>query len=225
MTIRSRKTSQRDGMMAAPQGLGTFDYVTRCTAWTIGGRQRPGHAESTAKRDEQLEAVNHMSKHIMSVLACAVLLSGVVAFSADAPQRQPVAPRVDRVARLPLATSYQYALSSGLFAVPEAAKVVDWAVVNDSGIRQTIRVTVYKCGIGAAKTPVPPGALELTLEPGFTSHNSNAVGSVYVKGFFYEVVMEANDKRVLPNVQIWQDSSGTVIPGTLIPAGAFVGIK
>ncbi len=107
----------------------------------------------------------------------------------------------------------------------EDAKVVDWAVVNDSGSRQTIRVTVYKCGIGAAKTAVPPGALELTLEPGFTSHNSNAVGSVFVKGLLCEVVMETADKRVLPSVQIWQDSSNTVIPGTLIPAGAFVDIK
>ena len=37
--------------------------------------------------------------------------------------------------------------------------------------------------------------------------------------------METADKRVLPSVQIWQDSANTVIPGTLIPAGAFVDIK
>ena len=37
--------------------------------------------------------------------------------------------------------------------------------------------------------------------------------------------METAVKRVLPSVQIWPDSSNTVIPGTLIPAGAFVDIK
>ncbi|MEN6311663.1 MAG: hypothetical protein ABFD80_09035, partial [Acidobacteriota bacterium] len=118
-----------------------------------------------------------------------------------------------------------YALSSGPFALPSGAQSVDWVVVNDSAASQTIRVTVYKCNLGAAKTAVPPGAVEMTLAPGASTHNANSVGTVFSMGFIYEVVVETYDKRVLPCVDVWQDHGGTVIAGTLIPAGDFVDIK
>jgi len=120
---------------------------------------------------------------------------------------------------------YKYVLSSGPFSLPAGAQSVDWVVVNDSAVSQTIRVTVYKCNLGGAKTAVAPGAIEMTLAPGFTTHNANSVDTVFSMGFIYEVVVETSDKRILPCVDVWQDHGGTVIAGTLIPAGEFVDIK
>lgn len=123
------------------------------------------------------------------------------------------------------ATDYQFVLSSGIFGIPQEAKSVDWAVVNDSPNDQSIRVTVYKCVIGTTKTAVAPGAVTTTLKPGQTSHNANSVGTVFTKGMLYEVVLETNDRRVLPSVMLWVDQGGTYLPGTLIPAGSFISIK
>ena len=120
---------------------------------------------------------------------------------------------------------YKYTLSSGPFGLPANAQSVDWVLVNDTGTAQTVRVTVYKCAVGVQKTAVAPGALTETLNPGITTHNANSVGTVFQVGFPYEVIIETNDKRILPNVQIWQDHGGTEIPGTLIPAGDFVDIS
>ena len=116
--------------------------------------------------------------------------------------------------------------SSGLFSLPANAKSVDWMIVNDTTTTQTMRVTVFKCGVGA-KTAVAPGPLTVTLNPNFSTHNANSVGVLqpFVPGFYYEVVVESNDRRVLPGVHVWQDNANTVIPGTLIPAADFVNIN
>jgi len=108
-------------------------------------------------------------------------------------------------------------LSSGLFSLPANAVSVDWAVVNDSPSPQTVRVTVYKLGTGP-KTAVPPGSLTVTVSPNEATHNANSVGAAkpFVLGFYYEVVVEASDRNVLPTVHIWQDLGNTVIPGTRI---------
>ena len=140
-------------------------------------------------------------------------------------QERQINPAKVRPSLLTAAAGYKYVLSSGPFSLPAAAQSVDWVVVNDSAAAQTIRVTVYKCGLGEVKTAVAPGAIEMTLGPGVTTHNANSVGQVFAIGFLYEVVVETNDKRTLPCLVIWQDHSGTAIPGTLIPAGAFVDIK
>jgi len=110
-------------------------------------------------------------------------------------------------------------LSSGLFSLPANAVSVDWAVVNDSPSPQTVRVTVYKIGIGVGpKSPVAPGSLTVTVSPNEATHNANSVGATkpFVPGFYYEVVVEASDPNVLPTVHIWQDLGNTVIPGTRI---------
>jgi len=120
--------------------------------------------------------------------------------------------------------SFANKLSSGLFSLPANAKSVDWAVLNGGVIAQQFRVTVFKCGIGSAKVPVPPGPLTETINPGFTFHNANSVGpgKPFAAGFYYEVVIENNDTRLHPMVEVWQDFGGTVIPGTLIPSGVWV---
>jgi len=87
-----------------------------------------------------------------------------------------------------------------------------------------IRVTVYQGGIGVAKTSVAPGAITATLQPSFVTHNANGVGTngPFKHGFYYEVVVETNDRRVLPMVNVWSDNGGTLIPGTLIAAADFL---
>jgi len=104
---------------------------------------------------------------------------------------------------------------------------VDWAVVNNSPTVQTFRVTVYRGNIGALKTAVPPGSLDFTLEPGFTTHNANSVctGCPFEVGFYYEVVLETNNLEVMPTVIVWPGFFGIAIPGTTILPGNFVQIQ
>lgn len=123
--------------------------------------------------------------------------------------------------------TYKHVLSSGLFLVPENAQSLDWVVVNNSPKTQTFRVTVYRGNIGALKTAVLPGSLEFTLEPGFTMHNPNSVctGCPFEMGFYYEVVVETNNLKVMPTVTVWSDLGAAVIPGTTILPGNFVEIQ
>ena len=117
-------------------------------------------------------------------------------------------------------------LSSGLFGLPANAASVDWMVVNDSMINQTITVTVYRSGLGG-KVVVPPGAITTTIAPWGVTHNANSVGysKPFKPGFYYEVIVETNHPNVLPSVHVWQDHYNTVIPGTLIPPGCWVKLK
>lgn len=113
--------------------------------------------------------------------------------------------------------------SSGLFGLPANAASVDWVIVNNSTVDQTVTVTVYKVGVGA-KTVVPPGALDVTIAPGSAFHNANSVGydQPFVPGFYYEVVVEGGNTNALPSVTIWDNNVNQVIPGTLIPPGSWV---
>lgn len=133
----------------------------------------------------------------------------------------------DQPVRAPAAAKacYRYMLTSGLFGLPGNAQSVDWMVVNDSPFAQTFRVTVFKLGVGA-KTAVAPGTLTLALAANEATHNANSVvvGKPFVPGFYYEVVVETDDLRLLPSVHVWQDHANTVIPGTLISPGTFVRI-
>jgi hypothetical protein len=44
------------------------------------------------------------------------------------------------------------------------------------------------------------------------------------RGFYYEVIVEVDDRSVFPSISVWSDYGNTALPGTLIPAGAFVEI-
>lgn len=125
------------------------------------------------------------------------------------------------------AQTYNHVLSSGLFSLPEGANSVDWALVNNSAVSRTVRVTVYRHGIGIPRAAVPPGALTVTIAAEGATHNANSVGSgqPFEPGFYYEVVLETNSLRVLPVVHLWQNASNTVIPGTAIPAGSWARIR
>lgn len=115
--------------------------------------------------------------------------------------------------------------STGKFGLPMQAASVDWTVVNNSDTPQTFTVTVYRLRIGMAKVVVSPGPVTVTLEPGFTTHNANSVGSglPFHVGGSYEVVIEGSP-RLTPSADVWQDMGNTVITGTTIPPGAWVRI-
>jgi len=123
------------------------------------------------------------------------------------------------------APSFTHTLSSGLFSLPANGVSVDWAVSNSSAVNRTVRVTVYRHGTGVPRAVVAPGALTITLAPTETTHNANGVGTVFQRGFYYEVVVETNSLRVLPIVHVWEDTGNTVIPGTLIPSGSWVRLR
>lgn len=123
------------------------------------------------------------------------------------------------------AQTFRHKLTSGLFGLPAAANSVDWAVTNSSAVDRTIRVTVYRHGIGIPRAVVAPGALTVTIAPTETTHNANSVGTVFQRGFYYEVVVETNSLKVLPMVTIWEDAGNTNIPGTLIPTGSWVRLR
>ena len=79
-------------------------------------------------------------------------------------------------------------------------------------------MTVFKCNIGAPKTPEPPGPLVVTLDPGVTTHNANT----YPEGFVYEIQVECNSLLVFPYVSVWPGNFGVIIPGTGIDSGTFI---
>lgn len=112
------------------------------------------------------------------------------------------------------ASPFSHVLSSGSFGLPSNAKSVDWMVLNNSPNPQQIRVTVYRVLIGRPKTPVPPGPITATVPPNTATHNANSVGTVFSVGGTYEVVVEANDNRVLPSVDVWSTNGAVIIPGT-----------
>ena len=123
------------------------------------------------------------------------------------------------------AIPYSHAFSSGAFALPPGSKSVDWMVVNDSPTPQQIRVTVYMVLIGRPKTVLTPGPITTTVQPNTASHNANSVGSVFNIGGTYEVVVEANDDRVLPSVDVWSTNGAVIIPGTHLSPRDFTDVR
>lgn len=113
---------------------------------------------------------------------------------------------------------YEYRYTTGPFLLPANSGSLDWTLLNNDATQQKARVTVYKCAVGTVKTPVAPGSLVVTLDPGESTHNANT----YTEGFAYEVQVECNSRLVLPYVSVWPGNFGVVIPGTGICAGTFV---
>lgn len=122
---------------------------------------------------------------------------------------------------------YTTEVTSGPFLIAPQAASVDWVVVNNDGEPADIRITVYKLVLGGGpKSLTPAGRVSVTLNPGEITHNANSVGSTFLLGHYYEVVVESTSDNVHPNVNQWSTfGSSGFIPGTLIPAGDFVEIK
>lgn len=113
---------------------------------------------------------------------------------------------------------YTYKYTTGPFMLPQNTHSLNWNLLNNASTQQKVRVTVYKCWIGATKTVEPPGPLEITLDPGESSHNANAADG----GFCYEITLETNSSQVYPSVEAWPGAIGDVIPGTQIRAAEFI---
>lgn len=113
---------------------------------------------------------------------------------------------------------YQYRYTTGPFLLPANSGSLDWILLNNDSTQQKARVTVFKCPIGTTKTPVAPGAIEVTIEPGECTHNANE----YPEGFPYEIQIECNSQLIFPYVSVWPGNFGVVIPGSGINSGSFV---
>jgi hypothetical protein len=114
--------------------------------------------------------------------------------------------------------SYKFCYTTGPFLLPQDSGALDWSLLNNDTTRQKARVTVFKCPIGTVKTPVAPGALVVTLNPGESTHNANE----YPEDFAYEVQIECNSQLIFPYVSVWPANFGVVIPGTGINSGSFI---
>jgi hypothetical protein len=114
----------------------------------------------------------------------------------------------------PFALTY----TTGPFSLPKGAGSLDWVVLNNDATAQKVRVTVFRCNLGAAKTALPPGPLIVPLAPGATTHNANT----YPVGFVYEVQVECNSKLIFPYVASWPGSFGEIIAGSGINSANFI---
>jgi hypothetical protein len=114
--------------------------------------------------------------------------------------------------------SYKFVYTTGPFFLPQNAGSLDWLILNNATTAQKVRVTIFTLPIGTSKTPMVPGSLEVTIDPGETTHNANT----YPIGPAYEVQVECNSRRVFPYVSVWSGNISFVIPGTGILAGDFI---
>jgi len=112
--------------------------------------------------------------------------------------------------------TYAFKYTTGPFMLPQNTHSLNWNLLNNDNIPQTVRVTVFKCLIGSEKTAEDP--LEFTLDPNESFHNANAATG----GFCYEIQVETNSKLVFPSAEAWPNSIGDVIPGSEVRAAEFV---
>jgi hypothetical protein len=122
---------------------------------------------------------------------------------------------------------FRTTLSSGAFALPTDAVSLDWVILNNAPDTQTVQVTVWRLTMDGPKAKLAPGTLTLKVAPGGSAHNANPVGGggPYQIGYYFEVIVAANDRRVLPTVAVWSDRAARTIPGTRIGPRDFVDLR
>jgi uncharacterized membrane protein YqaE (UPF0057 family) len=123
--------------------------------------------------------------------------------------------------------SFRMVLSSGPFGLPAEANSVDWVVVNESPDTQAIQVTIWRLSMGYPRAKLSPGTISLRLSPGVATHDANPIGggTTFQPGYYYEITVAANDRRVLPTVMVWIDRGAHAIPGTRIGPRDFVDVR
>jgi hypothetical protein len=117
-----------------------------------------------------------------------------------------------------LGDEYQYIYTTGPFTLPEKAQALDWTLLNNSHEKQKVRITIFKCSSINVKTPVPPGPLEVIIDPGKTAHNANS----YPVHFRYEIQVECNSQLIFPYVEAWPGNIADMLPGTAIFSANFL---
>lgn len=128
-----------------------------------------------------------------------------------------VLPKKSVIEKWPI-IEYKYRYTTGPFLLPQNSGSLDWSLLNNSNSQQKARVTIFKCPVGTVKSPVPPGSLVVTIDPGECTHNANE----YAEGYYYEILIECNSTRLFPNVSVWPGNYGVAIPGTNINSGMFI---
>ena len=113
---------------------------------------------------------------------------------------------------------YLYVYRTGPFLLPSTTHSLDWGILNNDDDPQTVRVTVFKCNLGSAKTAEPPGPLAVTLAPGETTHNANNASG----GFYYEIQVECNSQLIFPYAAAWPGNIGDPIAGSVVKSAEFI---
>lgn len=122
------------------------------------------------------------------------------------------------ISHLVILRRFTYTYTTGPFCLPQNTHSIDWGILNNDSSTQKARVTVFKCNLGSMKSVEPPGPLEITLDPGETTHNANqAIG-----GFFYEIQVECNSKLVFPYAAAWPGAIGDPIAGSIVKSAEFI---
>jgi hypothetical protein len=133
-------------------------------------------------------------------------------------EKLPMKAIIADVSHLAIFKSYKYTYTTGPFCLPQKTHSLDWGLLNNAPSTQKARVTVFKCHLGAIKTIEPPGPLEISLDPGETSHNANKATG----GFFYEIQVECNSKLIFPYAAAWPGSIGDPIAGSVVKSAEFI---
>jgi hypothetical protein len=117
----------------------------------------------------------------------------------------------------PPPADYPNKRSTGPFSAPREATAIDWAVLNGGGTGHWIRVTVFRCPVGALKVPIA-GPTQLFLPSRIvTNLTVTLIGER--RSVYYDVLFEDEDLNMHPSVQLFKKYPTHVIAGTLIPAG------
>lgn len=119
----------------------------------------------------------------------------------------------------PMPASFPNARSSGLFSAPKDAKYIDWTVMNGGIVGHWIRVKIYKCPVGATKIAIA-GPTAVFLDARVAAQGGVSL-SVNNCSTYYEVVVEDEDMRMHPSVQLFRSYPTDVVAGTLITPGDF----
>ena len=107
--------------------------------------------------------------------------------------------------------------STGPFSAPQDATAIDWAVLNGGGTGHWIRVTVFRCPVGAVKIPIA-GPTQTFLPSKVTAHLTVTLNADR-RSVYYDVLFEDEDLMMHPSVQLFRKYPTDLIAGTLIPAG------
>lgn len=114
--------------------------------------------------------------------------------------------------------SFRILLSTGPFGLPPEAQSVDWIVLNDAPDTQMVQITAWRLNADAPKAKLDAGTLTIRIPPGGIMRSPNSINSTaaFYPGYFYELTVAINDRRVLPTVELSSDRRAHVLPGTRI---------
>jgi hypothetical protein len=112
---------------------------------------------------------------------------------------------------------FAFRYTTGPFLLPEGSGPLHWTILNNDQVIQRVRVTIFRCAVGAAKIQAARPS-EVNIDPGGISYNAASPGG----GFAYEVQVECNSGQILPYVSVLPSKGGESAPGTIINSSAFI---